>query len=168
MFKMRDISAQSPESLGGEHIVVLGVGNILLKDEGVGVRVIEELDKLDLPSNVEVVDGGTLGLNLLPVIEKADLLIVVDVVEANSESGTIFRFEPSDIDISSGEGKMSLHQVTLLEVLKLAAMMGKNPRTVIFGIEPKEIDWGDSLSDEIKEKVPTLVNLVLEEIKGRA
>ncbi len=157
----------SLEPSGEEKIVVLGVGNILLKDEGVGVRVVEELKKLDLPSNVKLVDGATLGLSLLPYIEKADLLIVVDAVRTESDPGTIFRFEPNDVESSSDAPRMSLHQITLLEVLKLAEMMGSKPHTVILGIEPKDIDWGEGLSDEIKEKVPALVNLVLEEIKGK-
>lgn len=148
-----------------ENIVVLGVGNILLKDEGAGVKAIEELKKLDMPANVELVDGGTLGLDLLPIIEKADRLIIIDVVKAGSEPGTIFRFSPGDIETPKEPGRMSLHQVTLLEVLSMAEMLGnKRPHTVILGIEPKEIDWGGELSAEVGKRLPDLIELAIEEI----
>jgi hydrogenase maturation protease len=153
------------KEIKNENVIVMGVGNILLKDEGVGVKVIEELTKLDMPENVELVDGATLGLDLLPVIERADRLIIIDVVKTGSEPGTIFKFTPRDVETPHEPGRMSLHQISLLEVLAMAEMLGnKAPQTVIFGIEPKEIDWGRELSPEISEKIPALIELVIEEI----
>ncbi len=148
-----------------ENVIVLGVGNILLGDEGVGVRVVEELGKLEMPENVELVDGATLGLDLLPVIDRADRLIIIDVVKAGSEPGTIFKFTPQDLEVPSEPGRMSLHQVSLLEVLAMAEMLsGRTPQTIIFGVEPKEIDWGREISPEIANKIPALIELVIAEI----
>jgi len=149
--------------LTNKKIVVLGVGNILLKDEGIGVRVVQAMEKMDLPDGVELIDGGTAGFDLLYPVQEADKLIVVDAIEASSEPGDIFKFTPQDVKLKSKE-KVSLHEIEILEVLKMAENLGKCPETVIFGIQPKEIDLGLELTSELQEKIPRVIELVLEEI----
>lgn len=146
-------------------ILVLGVGNILLKDEGVGVRVVEALRSRDLPPGVELMDGGTLGLDLMSPISRADHLIVVDAVRAGDEPGVVYRFRADEVDVKRMP-ITSLHQVSLFEVLSLCKQIGEAPReVVVIGVEPKEIDWGLELTPEIQQRVEQVVELVLQEIR---
>lgn len=147
---------------------MLGVGNVLLTDEGVGIRAIKELEKMGFPEGVEFIDGGTAGYGLIPMIEGATKLIVVDAVDADAEPGTIYRFTPEDVapDNESPEPRFSLHDVGLVEALQLAKFMGNDCDTVIFGIQPKSLDWGLELTPELEEKLPRLLELVAEEIKN--
>lgn len=145
-------------------VLVLGVGNILLKDEGVGVRVVEALQRESLPPGVEVMDGGTLGLDLMAPISRAEKLVVVDVVKGGGEPGAIYRFHAEDIDVKEAPIN-SLHQVGLYEVFRLVKQLGSAPREiVIIGVEPKEIDWGLELSPEIQAKLDKVLALVKQEI----
>lgn len=148
-----------------KRIVILGIGNILLKDEGVGVRVIERLGKdYRFPPIVALVDGGTLGLKLLGTIAGADYLIVVDAVKNGRHPGTLYRFEPTDIP-TRVQYKDSFHQVDLLEVLTLSQYIGNRPETVIIGVEPEDISpWGMELTPTVQKKVPELMHLVLKEL----
>ena len=148
-----------------KRIVILGVGNILLKDERVGVRVIERLgEQYRFPENVELVDGGTLGLQLLGTVAEADYLIVVDAVRNGKSPGTLYRFEAADIPHRVAY-KNSLHQVDLMESLTLSQAIGNAPETVILGVEPEDISpWGMELTPAVKKKVPELLNLVLKEL----
>lgn len=151
----------------GGRIIVLGVGNILLTDEGVGVRAIQELEKLGFPENVEFVDGGTAGYGLIPMIEGADRLIVVDAVDARAKPGTIYRFTPEDVasDKKKPMTRFSLHEVGLIEALELARLVGNECETILFGIQPKSLEWGMELTPELEEKLPRLIELVAEEIR---
>ncbi|MFQ5638184.1 MAG: HyaD/HybD family hydrogenase maturation endopeptidase [bacterium] len=145
-------------------ITILGVGNILLTDEGVGVRVIEELERnFTFPSNVEVYDGGTGGMSLLSVIEEADYLIVVDSVLVGESAGTIVKFNFADLP-SDLTRKLSAHEIDIIEVLNIAQVLGKRPPTVIIGIQPKDISsYGTKLT--IEKHIPELVELVIDELK---
>lgn len=156
---------QDPKSEKTGRTVILGVGNILLQDEGIGVHVIRELQKKKLPPNVEAIDGATQGLDLLYVIEGADRLIIVDCLKTDEEKpGTIFRFKPEEVEGVGPEQKLSLHDVSLTDVLEIASFLGTKPDTVIFGVEAKVIDWGLEPTPELKAKIPELVKLVLKEI----
>ncbi len=148
------------------HIMILGVGNILLSDDGVGIRVIEKLDKeYDFPDNVSVIDGGVLGINLFGVISSADYLIIVDTVLNNGKPGDIHRLTGKDIPARI-RAKNSLHEVDLVESITLFQLMDHSPETVIIGIEPKDIEtMNPELTDIVSEKVDDLVNAVLKELK---
>lgn len=148
-----------------KQIVILGVGNILLKDEGVGVRVIEKLgERYHFPDNVKLVDGGTLGLQLLGTVAEANYLIVVDAVKNGKSPGTLYRFEAADIPHKVAY-KNSLHQVDLLESLALSKALGNTPEITILGVEPEDISpWGMELTPPVQEKVSELMNLVLKEL----
>jgi hydrogenase maturation protease len=152
-------SAQKP-------IVVLGVGNILLKDEGVGVRAVESMqERYIFPPGVELVDGGVLGLNLLPVIKEAKCLIVIDAVRKNQAPGSLYRFSGNDIPKRVYQ-KSSLHQVDLVEALTIAEILWNRPKTVVLGVEPMDISpWGTELTPVIQGKVADLVKMALQELK---
>lgn len=143
-------------------LAIVGVGNLLLQDEGVGIHVIQALKKGSLPQFdcVELIDGGT---TLPPLPKNLDKLIIIDAAQGGGEPGIIYRLSPDDID--SGDAPIiSPHQLSLKESLRLMELENEKPKKVIiFGVEPKTIDWGLELSPELKEKMPQLIGLVLQE-----
>ena len=150
-----------------KHIMILGVGNILFTDEGLGIRIIEKLvDKYDFPENVSIQDGGVLGMNLLGIISETDYLIVVDAIKNKGTPGTLYRLEGDEIP-KRILAKNSLHQVDLLEALTLCQALDKVPETVILGIEPKDIKTtGIELTAPIQERIDALIDMVLTELDG--
>ena len=147
-------------------IIILGIGNLLLKDEGVGIQLIQLLEKEALPPGVELVDGGTSTLDILPLLKDATKIIVIDAMKAGGEPGSIYRCRPSDL-IPSEDAPMSLHHIDFLQALKMTKLLGEDlePRTIIFGIEPQEIEWAIGLTPPVAEKIPVLKKLVLEEAR---
>lgn len=159
------MNAISGES--ADRILVLGVGNLLLTDEGVGIHAIHELEKRDLPIHVDVVDGGTAGLNLLDLMIGYRLVIIVDAVKAGQEPGTIFRFSPEDITTNVDCTPLSLHQTELANALQLATYLGQPlPPIVIYGVQPETMDWGTDLSSALEATMARLVDAILQEISG--
>jgi hydrogenase maturation protease len=153
-------------SMAPQRILVLGVGNILLKDEGVGVRVIEQLQATySFSSNVRLMDGGTLGIRLLDDITAADHLIVVDAVRNKQPPGTLYRLLAEELKLCVSF-KNSLHQTGLLETLAYAEMLEQRPTTVVVGIEPEDITpWGTELTPTVMARVKDLLGKVIEEIQ---
>jgi hydrogenase maturation protease len=153
-------------SMSDKRILVLGVGNILLHDEGVGVRTIEKLDsEYDFSPNVELMDGGTLGIRLLDPISQADRVIVVDAVQNGQTPGTIYRLSAEELD-KRLNFKNSLHQLNLVETLAYAEMLGNRPSAVIIGIEPADMSpWGVELTETIQSRFLDLCKKVLEEVE---
>jgi hydrogenase maturation protease len=154
------------DTISPQKIVILGVGNLLLSDEGVGVHVATELMKMDLPQEVSVVEGGTDGFGLLNIITEADRLIVIDTVKGGGAPGSIYRFNIDKVQSCPSGFKMSVHQIGILEVVNLSGLIGKTPHTTVIGIEPKSLDIGMELSPEIKAKIPRIIELVLAELKN--
>lgn len=158
------------------HIAVLGLGNILLGDEGVGVRAIEELRKAyDFPENVTIIDGGTMGLDLLPFIEKKDKLLIVDAVKLDKEPGTIAIIEDEDIP-SFVSTKLSIHQIGLPDIIFALRLLGTMPpKITLIGMQPEKIESGLAMSESINKNFGSLLQAVIEklcewgvEIKGRS
>jgi len=149
-------------------VLVLGVGNTLLKDEGVGVHVARRLLTMDLPDNVEVLEGGVLGLDLLDHLEEREKVVVVDAVDGGDEPGTIHRLTRADIEEGKTRCHMSLHEIDLPQVFATADMMGIKIDPVIIGIEPKVIDIGyDELTPEVEAAIPEAIAMVLKEIGAK-
>jgi len=145
---------------------VLGVGNILLRDDGVGVRVVEALQTMELPSTVEVFDGATAGADLLDVLADRRKVIVIDAVQAEGPPGMVFRFSPAELEPQQ-QAALSLHQVGFLEALRMTRLIGCAPeQVVVFGVRPKEVGCGLDLSKEVSEAVPEVVELVLSELRA--
>jgi hydrogenase maturation protease len=146
-------------------VLILGLGNLLLGDEGVGIHAVRELEKRALPPQVDVVDGGTAGLNLLDLMQGYERVIIVDAVDAGEEPGTILRFTPQEVCSETQGAPLSLHQTQVLEVLELATYLGQPlPRIVIYGIQAQAIDWSTELSPVLQAELPKLLDAVLEEI----
>ncbi|MCG2721396.1 MAG: HyaD/HybD family hydrogenase maturation endopeptidase [Thermodesulfovibrionales bacterium] len=144
-------------------ILILGIGNILLKDEGIGVCVAEKMKDMQLPPDVEVMDGGTGGLDLLYYIEGREKVIVVDAVKAGAPPGTLFRF--TDNDLAGKKGFIrSAHGIDFSDVVAIAGFQGIKPEILFLGIEPEDITAGMELSPKIAENVPILINIVMKEL----
>jgi len=150
---------------GSPRIAVLGIGNLLLKDEGIGVHLVQKLADVVDKTKVNIIDTGTSPDFLSLVDGNIDKLIVVDAVKAGNEPGTVYRFSPDNLDLDS-TSLISLHEIGVLDSLKIMSFFDRLPEsTVIIGIEPKTIDFGLDLSPEVEEKIPEIINLVLKEIE---
>ncbi len=148
-------------------ITILGIGNILLTDEGFGVRVIEKLfEDYEFPDNVAVVEGGVLGIHLLGTLSKADHLIVVDAVKNKQPPGTLYRLEKDELP-ERILMKNSLHQTDFLETLTLCQMIDKSPETiVVLGAEPEDIETHSvDLTPVVAARLDDTVALVLRELE---
>lgn len=145
--------------------LVLGVGNLLLSDEGVGVRVIERLAAAyELPQDVQILDGGTLGLDLLYYLEGVENLLMIDAVEMGKEPGTLLRLEGDDVPAFLSL-KMSPHQIGIPDMLFAAKLKDLYPRNVVlWGVQPGVLDTGLELSPAVAPQVDVLVNKVVEEL----
>jgi hydrogenase maturation protease len=146
--------------------LVLGLGNILLGDEGVGVRVIERLlEEYDFPEGVRVMDGGTLGLDLLPYVEDASRMVVVDAVRARKAPGALVRMVGDEIPVFLDASKVSPHQEGLQDLLAVAMLKGYLPDELVFwGMQIESLDVGLELSAAVAAQVDTLVGKVLVEL----
>jgi hydrogenase maturation protease len=146
-------------------IVIIGVGNLLMKDEGIGIHAIQALQEMDLPSDVKLVDGGT-SPDLIAYTRVGDKLIIIDAAKAGGEPGVIYRFKPEDILAEKGT-LSSAHELGVIESLNMVTFTGNKPSdVVIIGMEPAEIDWGMELSPLMQQKLPAIVQVVLKEINS--
>jgi len=143
--------------------LVVGVGNLLLKDEGVGIHAVRRLEQMQLPDHVQLIDAGTSAIDFISDIQNADKVIFVDAVKAGGEPGSIYRLTKEDIAARTGS-QLSLHEIGVLEALNMAECLGGCGEVVIIGIEPKEMTWGMELSSELESKLPELIECVLTEI----
>lgn len=145
--------------------MVLGVGNLLFTDEGVGIHAVKTLlERYEFSQNVSIEDGGVLGINLLGIISEADELIVVDAIRNGGAPGALHRLAGDEIP-KRILAKNSLHQVDLLEALTLCQALDKVPETVIVGVEPEDIETlGLELTPPVQEKMDDLIAMVLREL----
>ena len=148
-----------------QNLLVLGIGNILLSDEGAGVLAVRHLEEnYRIPSHLTLVDGGTMGLEILPYLEGKTHLFIVDAVASGQEPGSVCRKVLSDPGVFF-RNKISPHQLGISEVLGAATLTGCLPSSIIFfGIEPKNLRAGLSLSPEVEKGLPSLIKLLTEEI----
>ncbi|NLI48471.1 MAG: hydrogenase maturation protease [Acidobacteria bacterium] len=139
-------------------IRVIGVGNLLLGDEGVGVHAIRTLEQVGVPPRVELIDGGTAGLGLIGYLEDVDKVIFIDAADMGQSPGTFRRFQSDEVRILSAERGLSLHEIGLFNVLGLARQTGIwPPELVIFGVQPATLGHTVELSDVCAAVLPALV-----------
>ena len=147
-------------------VLILGVGNVLLGDDGFGVHLINSFADTSFPPNVQIQEAGTVSHQLIPLFRELDNLIVIDAVEAGDTPGSIFRFSPEDMQFKS-EQMVSLHQISLIDVLRMAELTGRKPQTIIFGVQPKDVtSWSLELSEETRAVIPKVKELILSELKA--
>jgi hydrogenase maturation protease len=151
-------------SMSQPKVVILGIGNLLLGDEGVGVHAVRLLrsqcsDRVE----VETIDGGTSPELCSLLDRKLDKLIILDAVRGNKPPGTLYRLSIDDINLSSPRA-FSLHELSLVESIQQLELLGRRPREiVIIGMEPQIIDWSLGLSLAVKEKLLEMVDLAIRE-----
>lgn len=148
--------------------LIFGAGNLLLSDEGFGVHFIKYLEEhYRFGDDVELYDGGTLGIMVTHLLEEADRVFLVDVVDAKGEPGDIFRYEKEEFLLGRLPIKMSPHQIGIQEVLTLSDLRGRTPDQVsLFGIIPASYESGVELSPVLAEKLPKLAELVVSELRA--
>jgi hydrogenase maturation protease len=146
--------------------LILGVGNLLLSDDGVGIRVIQKLETLPgLPEDVQLLDGGTCGLDLLQYLEGVENLVVVDAADFGELPGSIHRIE-GDAVPAYLEQKISPHEISLPELLFSARLIGIYPqRVIILGIQPESLAVGMDLTPAVDARVDQLAALALAEAR---
>ena len=158
-------SAEWQKGCSNPRIAVLGIGNLLLQDEGVGVHSVQRLAHCISDDNVAIIDGGTFPDISLLIGENIDKLIIIDAVKGGGKPGTIYRFNLDEVDLDLAPS-ISLHEISVLNNLKMMALSRRQPKSiVVLGIEPKLIDFGLDLSQEVAEKLPEITKLVLAEIR---
>jgi len=146
--------------------VVLGMGNELLRDEGVGIHVLRALQQRGLPPRTTLIEAGTATDALWDELVLADRLVVVDAVRGGGPPAAVYRFQYK-ADMETNGPAVSGHEVGLKHKLAALQLLGcEVPDVVVIGIEPAVVEPGLGLSPEVQEKVPTLVELVLNELDG--
>ena len=148
-------------------VTILGIGNVILRDEGFGVRVAEYLDKhYEFPDTVQIVDGGTLGIELTQYVTGTEKLLVIDSINGGAEPGTTFRFHNDDV-MEHFQDKLSAHEVGIQDVLGLLTVTGhKIPDVVVIGAQPYDVEAGVELSEGMMELLPQMVEQALSELKN--
>ena len=145
--------------------VVLGLGNLVHSDDGAGVHAIDAMN-LDprIPCDVTLLDGGTLGLGLLPHLSGVDRLLVIDAVDAGEQPGTVLRFEGKAL--RGLPGKASVHQLGFADLMVAMQLLGDHPQEVVlFGVQPESTEWGAELSPPVAAAIPHLTELAIGQLE---
>jgi hydrogenase maturation protease len=147
--------------------LIIGLGNPLRGDDGVGCRVVNELTRRGLPEGVYALDAGTPGLALLDLMTGYERVILVDAADMGLEPGCFQRMTPAEVHLLASAGPCSLHSLGLAEVLALAQALERPlPEIVIFGIQPAQVGWQEGLSPAVGAALPALAEALLKEIEG--
>lgn len=149
--------------------VILGIGNTLRGDDGLGPKVIDWLSEQDLPPDVALVDGGTSGLAIVSQMMGQRRAIIVDAADLHGAPGEWRRFSPDSVNLKGNDTTFSLHFAGLTEALTLAATLKVLPEEVIiYGVQPACIDWMSELSAEVQAVVPVVGQAVLQDVRRGA
>jgi len=144
--------------------LVLGIGNTLLRDEGIGCHVANTLAEIPLP-DVQAIDAGTCP-DVWTFIDDADKLIIVDAVKGGGMPGQIYRFHLEDITLEQ-KPLLSMHDMSLVDNLMQMQLWHNIGETVIIGVEPKDISWGSELSPELRGRMSQIIDTVLSELNNK-
>jgi len=151
-------------------VIVVGIGNRLLGDEGMGLHIIDNLSKIPMPSHVNIIDCGCDLLSLTAYLNKPQKIVIIDAIRAGGMPGEIYRFDYSKLATTKDETQ-SGHQIGTIDVLRLLKsvypVLADSEITVI-GIEPKTLELGNNLSKEVKERIADVTRLVIEEISPQS
>ena len=144
--------------------LILGIGNTLLADEGLGIHLLDYLREHhpDLP-DVTYLDGGTLSFTLAPLIEDHENLIVLDAAQLQADPGTVRLLVGADMDDFVSHGQRSVHEVGLVDLMSIARILDRLPKNrALLGIQPKQLGWGESPSDAVAQVIPEASNQVID------
>lgn len=146
--------------------IVLGIGNLVHRDDGAGVRAIQALERdMRVPPTARLLDGGTLGLALLPHISGARRLLVIDAIDAEEPAGTVLRFEG---DALRGlAGRPSVHQLGFADLMIALNLLDEAPaEIVLLGVQPLVTDWGTELTEPVESALASLVDCAVAQLKA--
>ena len=148
-------------------VLVLGIGNICMTDDGLGIVAIQRLKQQHcFPQEVAIIEGGTMGLSLLPYLEGVDRLLIIDSINCGYPPGTIIRLTGEEVPASFGI-KLSRSQIGVQDLLAAADLLGHLPDDrVLLGVQPALLEWGMELSTTVAAKLDTLIENLLEELSG--
>lgn len=148
-------------------LLILGLGNVLLGDDGLGVAAVRQLlAEYEPPEGVQVLDGGTLGLSLLPHLEDAERAILVDAIADDAPVASLVRLEGEDV-APAVAARLSPHQIGVSDLLEGARWLGRSPRIVLLlGLVPGSIELGLERSAAVEASLPDLVGRVVEEARS--
>ena len=157
--------AISPASPKGTRVI--GLGNPLRGDDGVGVRVTQMLMAEDLPESVQVLEGGTQGLGLVSLMEGWQRVILVDAADVGQAPGRFVRFTPQEARLLGDDLGISVHEAGLRDALLLGKALNLLPdEIIIYGVQPANLSWDDGLSPEVEAAIPLLVGSILDELQA--
>ncbi len=146
-----------------KNVLILGIGNILQSDDGIGVHIINQMQMSDipLPENIELMDGGTAGHDLIALMEGRDKIVIVDALKAQGNPGEIYRFKPEQAKTT--RMNYSLHEIGIMEVIRDLNILGENPEIEFVGIIPEDITTMDiTISNAVRESIPRAIEVILE------
>ncbi len=148
------------------NIAIFGIGNILLSDDGIGIHIINRLkEDYEFPESIEIIDGGTKGLDLLPLFENRDKVLFIDAANFKKEPGTIGTIEGDKIPAFLGQ-KLSVHHIGIPDMLFAAKLMEITPPEMcLIGIQPESMETSLELTDPVKNNFDELLNSVLDKLK---
>lgn len=145
--------------------LILGVGNPLRRDDGIGPKVIrllsENRNSNKLPSGTDMIDGGTDGLGLIEYLKNYEKVVIIDAVEMGLAPGTIKVFTPEEAVISINTDSLSTHGFGIAELIKLAKELDINPELIVVGIQPEDVSYGEGLSDTVEATVDGVIEKVI-------
>jgi hydrogenase maturation protease len=148
-------------------VLILGLGNLLQCDDGVGCRVAQELEQRALPDNVQVIDGGTPGVGLLNLLEGRQRVIIIDAAEMGLQPGNFKRFDAEDALLTGSAQRISLHRTGIADALALAHELKiELPKITFFGVQPARVDWQDGLSPQVQSAMPRVIEAILNEVSS--
>ncbi len=148
-----------------QRILIMGIGNVLMQDDGVGVHVIRQLEGMDLPPQVELVDGGTHSYDLLDYFSQADICIVVDAMHAGGRPGTVYRGPLEEMGMNPDPNIQSLHEMSFSEAMYMLQLEGFQPRVLVYGVEPHTVDLGLELTPVVAEQVNLIADMIRKDIE---
>ncbi|MFO8031503.1 MAG: HyaD/HybD family hydrogenase maturation endopeptidase [Desulfohalobiaceae bacterium] len=148
-----------------QKLLVLGVGNILLMDEGLGVHAVKDLQKESWPPGVDFLDGGTFTQDVFYLFEGYEQVLVLDIVKAAGQPGELYHMTEQDL-IQDKQQALSLHDIDLLDSLRMAELSGHKPRLEVLGLEPERIDWGLEMTSALQQAYSEYLQKVRQRINS--
>lgn len=145
-------------------IIVVGVGNLIMQDDGAGPHVIKCLSQMDIPEDILLIDGGTYSYDLVDFFCQGDIIIVVDAMRAGGEPGTIYQAPLEQLGLQIDTDMTSVHDLGFVQAALHVNMLGHYPEILVYGIEPQELSLGLELSPKIASSIPRVAKLIKEDI----
>ena len=147
-------------------VAVIGIGNVIMADEGAGVEALKLIEERGCPGEVELIDAGTAFFAIVSDLKDYEKLIILDVVRGGRPAGTVYRFVMDDV--KGGDVLVSLHDLGVVDALRMELLVGKVPEDIVFfGIEPEKVELSIGLSPPVRKGLDHLVDMVMEELEGQ-